>query len=107
MCARLLESRRAPPPDFKPTACFAAYPGFSFAGCTSQQAKRANTTPTCVCSGTAACQLYDALVKTLAGTTTTTTDSFFTDVSKPNTNPLPWLFYQGNSYSTTTDVGLK
>lgn len=49
-----------------------------------------------------ACIAYSVLVKQLSNSTTNTTSS-----ARPNTDPLPWLYYQGNSYSSATDLGLK
>ncbi|KAJ9523189.1 hypothetical protein QJQ45_024081 [Haematococcus lacustris] len=52
----------------------------------------------------AACRLYDALVIALSGSSTTRRQQ--TSV-RPNTGPLPWLYYGSNTYSTATDVQLN
>ena len=54
------------------------------------------------CRSRAACQLYNSLVSRLASGTTNTTNPY-----RPPTGPLPWLYYQGNTYNFATDINLK
>ena len=53
----------------------------------------------CACRNTAACQLYSALMSQLSGGSSP-------QGPRPDTGPLPWLFYTGNDY-TQAEVDLK
>jgi len=61
-----------------------------------------NPHPTFATRSSQACIAYSVLVKQLSNSAVNTTAS-----ARPNTDPLPWLYYQGNSYSSATDLGLK
>eukprot|EP00955_Chlamydomonas_euryale_P099982 365253-Chlamydomonas_euryale.AAC.10 len=56
-----------------------------------------------LCSARPACGMYNALVNRLA----TSANNNGNPPSKPNTGPMPWLYYAGDSYIEATDVDLK
>lgn len=56
----------------------------------------------------AACQMYDELVATAAGSASRRTSSSSTVSPRPATSPLPWLYYvPGTPYLSAEDVDLE